>query len=227
MTLTDVPISGVYVQEGAVFQLVAQLIDFTTGLPIPLQGATSLSISVLYPDGVTTQTFPAQLYTDGSDGAIVYTTRNDGATIDLAQIGLYHFQGNAVIGSTPLPPSYQSDFYALPNVLGGSNMNIATPTGIVLFDSSNVRWVGTVSPSGGPLTWVSQISGPDKFLQFTTLILRDDLGIYWTFSISTHGVLSSVSGGVFANSIDAFTLADINGKTWIIKASEAGAMVPS
>lgn len=225
--IVDIPQSGVYVQRGAVFQIIAQLLDLSTGLPVQLQTATGLSITVLYPDGITTQTFVAALFTDGSDGMIYYTTKNDGVTIDLAQIGLYRFQGNGVIGGISLPPSYQSDFYALPNVIGGTNVNITTPQGVVLFDSNNVRWVGTVSPSGGPLSWAAMISGPATFLQFSNLIMRDDLGIYWTVKISTLGVITATQSGNFSGSIDFFTLADVNFKTWIIKISRLGVLTPS
>lgn len=223
--ITDVPDSGVYIQRGAIFQIVAQLLDYATGEPIQLQTASGLSISILYPDLVTTQTFAAQLYTDGSDGMIVYTTQNDGATIDLSQVGLYKFQGNAVVGGINLPPSYESDFYVLPNVIGGPAMNIVTPTAVIMFDGANVRWAGMVNPSGA-LSFAALISGPTTFLQLNNLVMKDSNGVYHQFSISTLGVVSSVPGGSFADSIDFFTIADINNKTWIVKCTTAGALLP-
>lgn len=217
--ITDVPQSGIYFQQGAIVRLIAQMLD--TGLPVPLQTATGLVIAILYPDRVTTQSFAAELYTDGSDGMIAFTTRNDGRTIDLSQVGLYELQGMAVIGGVQLPPSYESDFYVLENVFGGSNMPIFTPSAVVLYDTNSVRWVGTVTPSGD-IEWVAQPSGPSSFLQFNQLVMKDDNGVYWTMSISTLGVVTGTPGGTFANAIDFFTMADINNKSWIVKVDESG-----
>lgn len=225
--ITDVPQSGIYFQQGAIVQIIAQILDATTDMPVQLQSATGLTISVLYPDRKLMKTFPATLYTDGSDGRIVYTTVNDGTTIDLSEVGLYNFQGGAVIGGVALPPTYFNDFYVLQNAFGGVVMPIVTPTAVILFDLDNVRWVGTVTPSGGPLQWVAQTEGPDNYLQFNSLVMQDDTGAYRTFTISTLGVVSSVISGAFPNALTSFILADENNKSWIVKASEAGTLVPS
>lgn len=226
MIITDVPESGKYFQQGAIVRLVVQLIDIETGLPIPLQTATGLTISILYPDLETSQTFPATLYTDGSDGQISYITQNDGTTIDLTQTGLYRMQGDAIIGGVSLPPSYETDFYVLPNVFGGPSVTNTTPTAIILFDSTGVRWVGTVS-AGGVISWAAQISGPASYLYVNSLVMKDDLGVYWTISISTLGVISAVPGGTFPHALNYFFLADINGKSWLVTISEDGILVPS
>lgn len=223
--ITDVPQSGIYFQAGSIVQIIAQIIDVNTGLPVQLQTATGLTISLLYPDNVVSQSFPAQLLTDGSDGMIVYTTVNNGSQVDLSQIGLYKLQGSAAIGGQITLLSYETDFYVLPNTFGGPVMPIVTPTGVVLFDSSNVRWVGTIV--GGQLIWAQQLSGPTNFLQFNQLIMKDDTGTYWTYSISTVGVVSAVPGGTFPNAINQFVLADANNKSWIITGTEAGTLLPS
>lgn len=224
--LLDIPDSGIYFQQGAIVQLVVQLLDINTGLPIQLQAATALTISLLYPDLVTTQSFPATLYTDGSDGKIYYTTENDGTTIDLLEFGLYQMQGTAVVGGVQLPPSYRTDFYVLKNVFGGSTMPVFTPSAVVMYDSSNVRWVGTVT-SSGVLHWTALASGPNSFLQFNQLVMKDPNGVYWTLSISTVGVISGVPGGTFPEALESFFLADTANKTWIITVSDVGALVAS
>jgi hypothetical protein len=225
MVITDVPQSGIYFQQGAVVQLVVQIVDANTGLPVLLQAASGLSLAFLYPDLSVSEVFPAQLYTDGSDGKIVYTTVNTGNQIDLSEIGLYKMQGQASVGGVPML-SYETDFYVLSNTFGGVFMPIATPSAVVMFDNSNIRWVGTVS-TAGVLSWVAQSSGPPTFLQFNSLIMKDDTGTYWTMSISTLGVVTGTSGGNFPHAIDKFTLVDANGKSWIITASEIGQLVPS
>lgn len=225
--ITDVPQSGIYFQNGAIVQLVVQILDINTGLPVQLQTATALTISLLYPDTLTSQVFPATLYTDGSDGMIVYTTVNNGTQIDLSQVGLYHMQGSAVQGGVQLPPSYETDFYVLPNVFGGNGMIQYTPSAIILFDNAGTRWVGIVPPSGGSLVWTAQQTGPSSFLQFNQLVMKDDSGVYWTQSISTLGVVTATAGGTFPDAVNSFLMSDINGKTWIITVTEAGTMVAS
>jgi hypothetical protein len=226
VNITDVPQSGVYYQQGAAVQLVVQMIDITTGLPVPLGAASGLSISILYPDRVTTQTFVATLYTDGSDGMVTYTTKNLPGQVDLSQVGLYAMQADAVIGGVSIPPSYETDFYVLPNVFGGPMTTIATPSAIVLYDSASVRWVGTVSPAG-TINWIPQVSGPPNALQLNQLVMKDDMGVYWTFTISTLGVLTGARAGTFPKALEYFFLSDINGKSWIVTASEAGTLVPA
>lgn len=225
--ITDVPQSGIYFQQGAIVELIAQLIDAVTGQPVQLQTATGLTISILYPDGTTAQTFSASLYTDGSDGMIKYITKNDGVTIDLNQKGLYFMQGSGVIGGVSLPPSYETDFYVLPNVSGTTPPPLAyTPSAVIMFDSSNVRWAGTVSPSG-TVSWAAAPSGPTAFIYLNQLVMKDQSGLYHLGSISTLGVFSAPAGGTFPSALENFILTDINGKSWVMTMSEAGALVAS
>lgn len=225
--ITDVPNSGIYFQKGAIVQLIVQIIDANTGMLVPLQTAEGLSISLLYPDGTTQQTFAAQLFTDGSDGMIVYTTVNNGTQINLSQVGLYQMQGQAAIAGVASLLSYETDFYVLANTFGGSSMQTTTPSAVVLFDNLGVRWAGIVPPSGGALVWVAQSSGPNQFLQFNQLVMKDDTGTYWLYSISSTGVVSAVPGGTFPNAIDKFTLIDVNSKSWIVTGTEAGTLLAS
>ena len=225
VNITDVPQSGIYYQQGAIVQLVVQLVDIVTGEPIPLQGGAGFSISILYPDLVTSQTFQAQLYTDGSDGMITYITKNTGAIIDLSQVGLYQMQGMAVIGGSLIPPSYATDFYVLKNTFGGAMPTIITPSAIILFDSNGIRWAGTVS-STGVISWNPQVVGPTGFLQFNNLVMVDNQGVYWKFSISTVGVVTGTPGGTFNQAQDLFSLQDINGKSWLIS-NNLGTLVAS
>lgn len=226
MNITDVPGTAVYIQKGAIFQLVAQILDFTTGLPIQLQTATGLSISVLYPDGVATQTFAASLYTDGSDGKIVYTTKNDGAlVVDLSQVGLYHFQGNAAVGSVQLPPSYQSDFYVLENVVGsGPPAPLFTSAALILFDTAGIRWGTTVSVAGALVTVLTP-TGPAAFLQFNQLVMKDPNGLYWTVTVSVAGVLETALGGDFTKAVGSFILTDSTGNAWVVTVDVNGVLV--
>lgn len=226
MNIVDVPESTYYFQQGAIVQLVAQFIDVNTGLPIPMQVATGMSISLLYPDEVTSQTFACSLYTDGSDGCIVYTTRNDGNTIDLSQVGLYKLQANAVIGGIQLPPSYQTDFYVNPNV----NSNTAPPaiftsSAIIIFDGNGVRWAGTIQ--SGSLVWTAQPTGPANFLWFNQLVMKDSDGIYWNVPISTAGVPQPAVGGTFPKAIESFIITDANGLAWIVTISTSGVLTPA
>lgn len=226
MNITDVPQSGIYYQQGAIVQLVVQLIDITTGDPVNLQTATGLVISVLYPDRSISQSFVASLYTDGSDGRITYTTKNDGVTVDLSQVGLYQIQGSAVVGDVALPPSYESDFYVLRNTFGGITVPITTASGLVMLDIGSVRYVGTVDPSGD-LTFAQQNSGPPSFVYFNTLVMKDSDGVYWTVAMGTDGVYVATPGGSFANALNYILMNDINGKTWVITISTQGVLTPA
>lgn len=221
--ITDVPVSGVYYQQGAIVQIIVQLVDIVTGEPVQLQTATGLTISIKYPDLTTWQTFNAQLYTDGSDGRIYYITKNDGTTIDLSQAGLYQVQGQAVIGGVSIPQSLTTDFYVLENVFGGSTMPLTTPSAMILYDSSNVRWAGTVDPSG-VISWAALPSGPAGYLQFNSIVMKDGNGVYWTQTIDTDGVVTPAMAGTFPEALAFFFLTDVNGKTWKITANEAGVL---
>lgn len=225
MVLTDVPQSGIYYQQGAIVEIVVTLIDVQTGLPIDIQTAAGMSISLLYPDGVTTQTFPASLYTDGSDGKISYVTINDNSQVDLSQWGLYQMQGNAIVGGVALPPSYLTDFYVLKNTYGGFMPAITTPSALILYDSSGNRWAGEVSTSG-VLSWTSKPFGPNQFFSFNNLVLVDENGVYWTFVISTLGVVTATQAGDFSQAQDYISLVDANGKSWLISNSQ-GTLVAS
>ena len=227
MQLTDVPQSGIYYQQGAIVQIVVQLIDNQTGLPIQLQTATGLSISILYPDLVTTQSFSASLLTDGSDGYIVYTTRNTGTIIDLSQVGLYQIQGSAAVGGVQLPPSYATDFY----VLGNASGNPTPPptynsTTLIMYDPLGIRWGITVNASGVIQTAATP-TGPTNFIMFNSLVLIDTNGVYWTISIATAGTIIGTSGGSFAHALPSIILMDSNGRSWVITVSTAGALVAS
>lgn len=223
--ITDVPESGIYFQQGAITQIIAQILDANTGEPIQLQTATGLSISVLYPDLISSQTFAAHLLTDGSDGKIYYTTVNDEDQMDLSQVGLYQFQGSAAIDGVISVLSYLNDFYVLKNAF----TNISPPppfnsSALILFDSTGVRWSMTVSPDG-ELPVVLQPSGPANYLQFNSLVMKDSDGLYWTVSVSTIGVISGTPGGAFQNAIESFFLTDINGTSWVVTIDTDGTLV--
>ena len=223
--LTDIPVSGIYTQQGAILQIVAQLVDINTGLPIPLQAASNLQIAMLYPDGVTSRDLPATLYTDGSDGMIVYTTQNDGASnIDLTQSGLYHFQGLATIGGSALPPSFQSDFYVLPNMMGTGAPPLAyTSSALIFFDSLNVRWAMTVDTSG-VLHETARLTGPINSLVLNQVVLKDSNGIYWTITMQTNGTYLATPGGYYSQAISNLVLLDSNSRAWVITVSTAGVL---
>lgn len=218
--ITDVPVSGVYIQRNAIFQLVAQVVDFVTGEPIQLQTATGLSISILYPDQVTSQTFPAQLLTDGSDGMISYITKAG----DLFQVGLYHFQANCVINGVQQPASYEDDFYVQKNVVGVTPATvIVNAAAIILFSNDGIRWAGTVDVNGN-ITWAATPEGPPTFIQPTLLIMKDAQGVYWNVTISPVGIVTATPGGSFPNASDRLFLSDLNGKTWVVTITEAGVL---
>lgn len=220
--LTDVPQSGVYFQAGAIVKLVCRIEDID-GNPIPLQTATAMSISLLYPDRNTSVVFSASLYTDGSDGRIVYTTVNNGTDIDLSQVGLYLMQGQAVIGGIPLPPSYKTDFYVLENVTGNPSPPAQfTASAVILFDSNGARWAGTIV--AGTLVWALTPSGPSNFLMFNSLVMKDPAGLYWTVTISTVGIPIATPGGSFINAVESFILMDSSAVSWVVTISEAGVL---
>lgn len=225
--ITDIPQSDIYFQQGAIVQIVAQINDYTTGEPVQLQNATGLSITMLYPDGVTSQTFAATLYTDGSDGRIVYTTRNTGSVIDLSQVGLYHFQGNAAVGGVSIPPSYQTDFYVLANVAGSSSPDpLFNSSALILLDSSSVRWGMTVDANGDLHTALTP-SGPSTFLKFNNLVMQDSDGAFWTVGVSTLGVVAGTVTGQPVGALTSFVLNDDTGQSWVISISTEGVLQAS
>lgn len=215
-------------QFGARVQLIVQMIQppnpLTPGVivPVNLVGATNLSIILGYPDNVTVQVFAAALLTDGTDGKIVYTTV---ANVDLVQSGVFRIQGAATLAGNLLPPTEVGYLKVLPNiiVLGGPPMNVS-PSAVILFDTSNVRWAGTVN-ANGVISWVAQPVPYGIFLQFTSLVMKDQSGLYHTITISTLGVQSGTVGGAFVNALDYFFMNDINGKTWVITVNESGILV--
>ncbi len=77
--------------------LVYQMINQSTGLPADISAGTELKIRLGYPDG-TSADFDAELYTDGTDGKMVYVT-GDG---DLAQSGINTLQGLITLSSNPI-----------------------------------------------------------------------------------------------------------------------------
>lgn len=68
--------------------LLVQMTKQSDGTPLDVSQATAIAVKVGYPDG-TTRDFAGQLYTDGLDGKIFYTTTAD----DLDQIGTCTLQG--------------------------------------------------------------------------------------------------------------------------------------
>lgn len=226
MNITDIPLSGVYYQKGAITEIVVQFLDFSTGLPVQLQVATGLMIAIEYPDGSTTQIFNATLFSDGSDGMIVYTTRNDGmGVIDLSQVGLYHVQGYAAIGSAQLPPTSESDFYVLPNIVQeGQPSGGFSASAIIFFDSNNTRWALTVDGSGG-LHFVATPTGPATFLYLSRVVMQDSNGVYWTIVKNTDSSYTATPGGSFTQALQSFILNDVNGKGWIVTISTSGVLV--
>lgn len=227
MNITDVPESGIYVQVGAITQLVLQIIDVNTGEPVPLQTATGLQISLLYPDRITSRDLPAELYTDGSDGMIAYTTQNDGASnIDLTQNGLYYAQGFATISGTQLPPSELTDFYAKKNVSATGTPPIAyTSSALIFFDSNNVRWAMTVDTDGDISNpSVARLTGPINSLTLNQVVLQDSDGVYWTITMGTDGEYVATVGGTYAQSISTLVLLDSDDVSWVITISTAGVL---
>ena len=234
MTVTaDIPQSGIYFQQGAIVQLVAQIIDINTitptnpsGNPIQLQSATGMTISILYPDGATAQTFVASLYTDGSDGMVAYTTRNNGSTIDLSEVGLYKMQASAVLGGVQLPPSFETDFYVEPNVSGLSASPIFNSSALIMFDVNNVRWAGTIS--AGALVFAATPMGPSQFLWFNRLSMKDSNGVIWNINVSTAGVQGATQAqGNVQDALSSFILNDVNGRSWVVTVSTAGVLTPA
>lgn len=224
MNITDVPQSGIYYQQGAIVEIVVQLIDVATGLPIQLQAASGMTISLLYPDGISAQNFNANLYTDGSDGRISFITRNNVSTIDLSQVGLYQMQGSAIIAGTQLPESYSTDFYVLRNVMGVSPTPRFNSSALVMFDPNSVRWAVTVNTSGS-FVFTPQATGPTTFLFFNTLVLQDTNGVYWTVTMNTNGSFNAVMGGSFAHALQSFILNDSSGRSWVVTISTNGVLV--
>lgn len=225
MNITDVPQSGIYYQQGAVVRIVVQFIDNATGLPIPLQTASGMAISILYPDGVTAQTFQASLFTDGSDGNIVYTTKNNGSNVDLSQIGLYQLQGSASVNGVALPPSYLTDFYVLRNVAGLSTTPIFNSSALILFDPLGNRWGVTVSTLGALVVALTPTL-PTNYLKFNQLVMQDANGVYWTVGVNSNGTFNTAvaSGSGFAHALANFILSDANGVSWVVTISTAGVL---
>lgn len=218
--ITNVPQSGIYIQRGAIAQIIAQLIDVNTGLPILLQAASNLFIDVVYPDLSGTRTFPATLYTDGADGKIVYTTQNNGLGYsDLNQIGLYNFQGRASIGNVPLPPSYTSDFYVLGNASDLATMPVNFP---VLIANDGSYWQIYVLRSGA----LDILSTEQTTDAVETIYLVDSNGQNWslvamrTDSSDANLVTEMVTGSFPAN--QQFYLVDSIKKQWVVNVLPAG-----
>lgn len=209
--LTDIPLSGLYFQQGAVTQLIVKIVDLNTGQPVQLQQATGLKIAIQYPD-LTFQQFTAALYTDGSDGKIVYTTVNSGPNaVDLSEVGLYHIQGQAVIGATTLLPSPKSDFYVLPNI--GPAVGPTVYPGFALYDSTNVRWFCNVIPKGNtnttPLT-----TGPAGTYDVQPIIMRDAGGNFWQLGIDTTGHIIKTGISAPTSFITSLLIQDSTGYVW-------------
>lgn len=78
-------------------QLVVQVVD-QSGAVIDVSSATALKIKLGYPDRITTADKTASLFTDGTDGKIVYAT----IAGDLSQDGLYYIQGEVTLSGAPV-----------------------------------------------------------------------------------------------------------------------------
>jgi hypothetical protein len=218
--ITNVPESGIYIQRGAIAKLIAQLIDLETGLPILLQAATALFMDVVYPDRAGTRTFPAQLYTDGSDGKIVYTTQNNGLGYsDLNQTGLYNLQGRASIGNVPLPPSYVTDFY----VLGNAADLATTPVTFPVLRANDGKFWQIYILRTGQLD-ILQIDATTDAVD--TIYMVDSAGQNWTLVAMRTGpadanlVTTPVTGPFPAD--QQFYVVDSIKKQWVVNVLAAG-----
>lgn len=227
MIITDVPVSAIYFQRGSIVQLVIQLIDQNTGLPLNISQASAMSIFLLYPDRTIERQFVASLWTDGTDGRIVYTTQNSISNVDLSEVGLYQMQGQVVIGGVTQPPSNATDFYVLANAFDqGGTSPIVSAQGLVLFDSRNIRWVVQVS-TGGVISnpAIAMPTGPANALILHQWVMKDSDGIYWTITVDVGGHLISTLGGDFTKALDSLTLTDSANVTWVITISTAGVLI--
>ena len=177
MKLTDVPESSLYLQKNAIVQLVVDIVDINTGEPVPLQTATNMQIGVLYPD-FSSAIFTATLYTDGSDGKIVYTTQQG----DLSESGLYKIQGTATIGGIQQPWSRESDFYVMPNA---SDQSAPTPSLPILIDSNGGYWQLKVLPTGNLDT--EPVQNPQDAVPY--IYLQDSTGHVWKMLVEPSGNL--------------------------------------
>ncbi len=89
--------------------LVVQIVD-PAGEVINISAATNMKIKIRMPDG-TTKDFTAVLFTNGSDGKMLYTTLAG----DLGQVGTYQIQGKLSIGGG-LKSSFVGAFDVLNNI---------------------------------------------------------------------------------------------------------------
>lgn len=86
-------------------QLIVTCLD-QNGDIIDIAAAATLVIKLGYPDETTTKDCTASLYTDGSDGNMVYVTQAN----DLNQAGLYTVQGKFSFASGPVLTSGNPSF---------------------------------------------------------------------------------------------------------------------
>lgn len=89
--------------------LVVQIVD-PDGAVINISAASNMKIKLRMPDG-TTKNFTAVLYTNGSDGKMLYTTLAG----DLGQTGTYQIQGKLSVGGG-LKSSFVGTFDVLDNI---------------------------------------------------------------------------------------------------------------
>jgi len=226
MNIGDAPESGQYYQQGSVSEIVVQIQDYSTGDPILLQAATGMTISLVYPDGLTRQDFAATLFTDGADGRIKYRTRNNGSTlVDLSQSGLYMVQGLAYIGGLPIKSKW-TDFYVLPDALGTIPTPGVQPSAMIFRDTADVRWAMTVDTAGG-IHFSATPSGPSSYTELNTVVMKDPNGLYWIMAIDTSGNPQPTPGGSHAGALESFILVDSNNKSWVITIDETGVWVAS
>ncbi len=76
-------------------------VEDQNGNPINLMGASNLVIAFQSPDG-TQFTRAAQLYTNGIDGIVAYTTTPS----DLTEAGLWYLQAQATVGGSPITTAW-------------------------------------------------------------------------------------------------------------------------
>lgn len=216
MNITDVPDSGIYIQKGSIAQLVVEIVDAVSGLPIQLQAATNLKIQILYPDRAGWRSFPATLYTDGSDGKISYITKNNGTGFsDLNQVGLYKIQGSGVIGSVPLPPSLETDFYIQPNVEDQATTPVEYP---VLRSENGKLWQVYVLMTGNlDILLVDSAANPSDIMY-----MQSSDGQNWSLTATNDGHLETETvTGPFPANIQIY-LADSVKKQWVVNVLSAG-----
>lgn len=217
--IQNVPQSGVYYSQGAIVQLVVQLLDLNTLTPIQLQTASGFTITLQYPD-FSVQEFAANLWTDGSDGMIVYTTQPG----DLDQSGLYQMQGTAVVNGVQLPMSNTDgpdcDFYCLPNI-----KPVSVFDGFLASTNMGVIFGVTVLAPNGNLNTTAMPPDLSGYYQNFPLILQDINGFSWEVIALAPGNLETIPYlGIPGTPQTYLYLTDNAGKNWKLTVLPTGAL---